>query len=59
MGFTVSGTFEPDSADATPISAVRPLLLAAGLVIANLNEPSADLASMSFQPRPRTLSSSR
>ena len=39
----------PDSADATPMRATRPLLEAAGFVIANLNEPSADFASMSFQ----------
>ena len=39
----------PDSADATPMSATRPLFEAAGLVIANRNEPSADFASMSFQ----------
>src|ERR1035437_8207909 len=39
----------PESADATPISAQSPLLEAAGFVIAKWKEPSADLASMSFQ----------
>ena len=39
----------PESAEATPMRATRPLFEAAGLVIANLKEPSADLASMSFQ----------
>ena len=40
---------EPDSALATPISAVKPLLDAAGLVIAKWNEPSAAWLWMSFQ----------
>ena len=35
--------------DATPISAVKPLFDAAGLVIAKWNEPSAAFAWMSFQ----------
>ena len=39
----------PERAEATPMRATRPLLEAAGLVIAKWNEPSAALASMSFQ----------
>jgi hypothetical protein len=39
----------PERADATPIRAVRPLLDAAGFVIAKRNEPSAAFAWMSFQ----------